>query len=267
VAYRNRQRPVTRREPSRDPGRRILLVCEGEVTEREYFEALRAWCKNPRIELDFEGPAGVPLTLVTRAKQRQDKANREAARMGDDFVRYDEVWCVFDVDDHPGVSDARAQARDAGLRLAMSNPCFELWLLLHFTDNPGMQHREEIQARLRAHMSTVPDKHVDFELLIGGYDAAYHRAERLAYDADARGDDVTGNPSTEVYLLADSIDEDGTRRRTRSPTARDGSRAKAEAAAERARLQVEHELRELEQAEPESDTDEQPAAFDDEPVG
>lgn len=262
MAYRNRKRPEARREPSREPGRLILIVCEGEVTEREYFEAFRGWCKNPRVEIDFECPAGVPLTLVSRAKDRRDRASFEASRTGDDFVRYDEVWCVFDVDDHPIVPDARAQARGAGLRIAMSNPCFELWLLLHFTDNPGMQHRDEIQARLHVHMPAVPDKHVDFELLVAGYDAAYRRAERLARDARDRGDDVTGNPSTEVYLLTDSIDEDGARRRTRPTTARDQSRDKAEAAAEKAKLQAELELRAMEHVEPENDAEELLAAFD-----
>ena len=29
--------------------------------------------------------------------------------------------------------------------LAISNPCFELWLLLHFQDNPGMQDPRQDQ--------------------------------------------------------------------------------------------------------------------------
>ena len=63
--------------------------------------------------------------------------------------------------------------------------------------------------------------------------------ERVSFAASSRGDDATGNPSTEVYLLTDSIDEDGARRRTRPTTARDQSRDKAEAAAEKAKLQAE----------------------------
>jgi hypothetical protein len=248
VAYRNRKRSVARREPSREPGRRILLVCEGAVTERQYFEAFQRWCKNPRVDIDFEGPAGVPLTLVSRAKDLRDEANHKAARASDDFLRYDEVWCVFDVDEHPYVPEARAQATAAGLRLAMSNPCIELWLLLHFTDNPGMQDRKEIQARLRAHMPGVRDKHVDFEKLAAGCDDAYRRAERLARDARDRGDNVTGNPSTEVYLLTESIDEDGARRRTRPATLADQGRAKADAAAKQAQLQAEREARAMEAA-------------------
>jgi hypothetical protein len=245
VGHRHRKRPDARKIPDQEPGRRILIVGEGAVTEREYFEAFRRWCKNPRVEIEFEGPAGVPLTLVSTARDRRDKADREASRTGDDLLRYDEVWCVFDVDEHPHVTDARAMARAAGLRIAMSNPCFELWLLLHFADNPGLQHHREIQARLRDRMPAVANKHVDFEALVAGYDDAYRRAERLARDARERGDDVTGNPSTEVYLLTGSIDEQGARRRTRPTAQRDDSRAKAMAAAQAARLQGERELRAL----------------------
>jgi hypothetical protein len=265
VARRHRKRPDARRAPNREPGRRILIVCEGAVTESEYFEAFRGWCKNPRVEIDFDGPAGVPLTLVSKARDRRDKADREASRAGDDFLRYDEVWCVFDVDEHPHVADARANALTAGLQLAMSNPCFELWLLLHFADNPGMQHRHELQARLRARMPAVPNKHVDIEALVAGYDDAYRRAERLARDARDRGDDVTGNPSTEVYLLTSSIDEDGARRRTRPTVQRDDSRAKAKAAAEAATVQAERELRALGHDGAANDADELLSAVDDEP--
>lgn len=265
MAHRHRNRPDARRTPDREPGRRILIVCEGAVTEREYFEAFRRWCKNPRVEIDFDGPAGVPLTLVGRAKQRKDEANREASRAGDDFLRYDEVWCAFDVDEHPHVASARASAVAAGLRLAMSNPCFELWLLLHFADSPGMQHRHEMQRRLSALTPGVPNKHVDFEGLAAGYDDAYRRAERLARDAHDRGDDVIGNPSTEVYLLTGSIDEDGPRRRARPTMQTDDSRARAQAAADAAAIQAERELRASSLDVAANDSDELLSAVDDEP--
>jgi hypothetical protein len=265
VRRRDRERPSARKAPYLEPGRRILIVCEGEVTEREYFEAFRRWCKNPRVDIDFESPAGVPLTVVRKARERRDQANREASRTGDDYLRYDEVWCVFDVDDHPGVASARATAAAAGLRLAMSNPCFELWLLLHFAESPGMQHRHELQSRLRAHMPAVRDKHIDFDALAAGYDQAFRRAERLARDARDRGDEETGNPSTEVYLLTSSIDEPGALRRARLAVPRDDSRAKAVAAAAAALAQAECEQRALDVDDAEIDDRDEPGPLDDEP--
>ena len=37
-----------------------------------------------------------------------------------------EVWCVFDIDEHPKVLEASQQAMDNGLKVAISNRCFEL---------------------------------------------------------------------------------------------------------------------------------------------
>ena len=58
----------------------------------------------------------------------------------------------FDVDEHPGISDAKQMARASGIKLAISNPCFELWLLLHFREQPGPQNRHRIQHILKTHV-------------------------------------------------------------------------------------------------------------------
>jgi hypothetical protein len=49
----------------------------------------------------------------------------------------DEYWAVFDVDHHreEELTTAAALAERHGYQLAGSNPCFELWLLLHLTDD------------------------------------------------------------------------------------------------------------------------------------
>lgn len=137
-------------------------------------------------------------------------------------------------------------ARDNGLSLAMSDPCFELWLLLHLRENPGAQHRHTIQAMLRALMPGVPDKYIDFELLIGGYPDAVRRAERLERESRERGD-RGGNPSTEVFHLTRSIEDGAT---LPAPRRQDAGRAKAEAAAAAALAQAQREAADL------SDTDE-----------
>lgn len=47
----------------------------------------------------------------------------------------DETWMVVDVDKYePHLSKAAQECMDAGIDLAVSNPCFEFWLLLHYQD-------------------------------------------------------------------------------------------------------------------------------------
>lgn len=244
MARRDRPRREARRAPFLEPKPRILVVCEGEVTEPQYFEAFRRWCRNPRVDVRVVGPAGVPFTLVTRARELKEGAEREAAAERDENIRYEEVWCVFDFDQHPRVREARQMAKDNGLRLAMSNACFELWLLLHLRENPGEQHRHRLQEMLAELMPGVRDKHLDFELLIPGYDDAFRRAERLEREALAAGEECR-DPSTEVFHLTDSIDDDGRRRRAPALVA-DPGRAKAEAAAKAALAQAQREAAEME---------------------
>jgi hypothetical protein len=238
VGRREKLRRTARQKPFLEPKRRLLVVCEGAVTEVEYLENFRKWTRNPRLAVEVVGPGGVPRTLVERAQALKAEAERSAEREGDESLRYEEVWCVFDVDEHPSVLDARSFASSHGLRLAMSNPCFELWLLLHFRSSPGMQTRHKVQEMLSELMPKTRAKHIDFDRLIAGYDSAFQLATRIEREALAH-DEPLRNPLTEMFRLTDSIDEGGSQRREKPVSSSElSSRAKAEAAAAAARAQA-----------------------------
>lgn len=110
---------------------------------------------------------------------------------------------AFDVDDHPGVDLAIRKATDNGLECAVSNPCIELWLLLHHCESPGLQHRDDLRRRLRSFVADY-DKHIDFARFSAGYEEAVRRAERLDRDADSMGE-AGRNPTTGFYRLTESI--------------------------------------------------------------
>jgi hypothetical protein len=154
-----------------------------------------------------ESPGGDPKALVVRAVALRDAAAVEARRAGDPNLAYDDVWCVFDVDTHPRLTAARAAATEAGIHLAISNPCFELWLLLHFT--PHAAHATPAGARrlIRNHLPEY-DKHLRFEDLADGYDDAVKRAEALDRHHASLGQEG-GNPSTGVHRLTERIREFG----------------------------------------------------------
>lgn len=200
---RNRQRRPARTEPSRPPNKRILVLCEGKNTEPQYLLAFCRWHRNSLVEVSVTPGPGVPRTLVERARDGAREASERARRERDINLAYDEVWCVFDRDEHPGLEDARQMARDNDIETALSNPCFELWLLLHFRESPGLQGRKDMLRLLKKHIRGY-DKHVDFDAYHSGYEAAVARAKRL--DADARADDDDGrNPTTGVHRLTESI--------------------------------------------------------------
>jgi|ERR1039458_199365 hypothetical protein len=184
---------------------KLLIVCEGKVTEPNYF---RAFARNEEIrliEIDIAPEAGVPKTLVAYAVGRMREAAREAQRQRDENLSYDEVWCVFDVDDHPAIVEAKQQARDNGLMVAVSNPCFELWILLHFQSQTRAEQRSEMRRLCKVHIPEY-DKEAPYERLNPGYSTAVERARNLDNWHESRGT-AGHNPSTAVYQLTERLRE------------------------------------------------------------
>jgi len=202
---RDRQRRPARETARRQPRRRLLVVCEGKVTEPEYIRGLAGRLRCNMVKIEIVPRSGRDLRLIERALKERERADRAAEREGDAFLRYDDVWCVYDVDDTPRgrLTEARDRARKTGLRLAVSNPCFELWLLLHFRDSPGARQRADVQ-RMQEGYTPGYGKHVDFSLFCDGLADAERRSCEL--DSQARGDgEPHRNPTTGMYLLVSSI--------------------------------------------------------------
>ena len=200
---RTRSRKPARRGANREPRRRLLVVCEGERTEPEYIRGFQRLVRNATVEIEIPDERGDPKKLVEIAKERREQARRDAARQGDDFLAFDEVWCVFDRDEHTRFDAAMAMARGNGIALAVSNPCVELWLLLHFRESPGARHRHDVQRLLRAHLPGY-EKSIDFDAVAPGVLEASARAHRLDEDAQSMGE-ADRNPTTGFYKLTDSI--------------------------------------------------------------
>lgn len=73
-----------------------------------------------------------PMHVVDRIKEFLRKPQKPGDAQPDD-----EFWILIDTDHRfegrhlTGSNEAIRQAQQAGIRVAVSNPCFELWLLLH----------------------------------------------------------------------------------------------------------------------------------------
>ena len=125
----------------RDPRRVIRVLTEGEITEPNY---LIKWARlNRSVRLEITDSGMTPETLVRRAKQYILR-NRRLKRSEREF---DELWCVFDVDQHPNLSHAINDAQQSGIEVAVSNPCFELWLVLHREEQTAYIERHDVQRR------------------------------------------------------------------------------------------------------------------------
>ncbi|MBL4884189.1 MAG: RloB domain-containing protein [Planctomycetaceae bacterium] len=203
---RNRDRKPARGKPYRDPKPISLIITEGENTEPEYLSGFKKVYKNSRVDIEFGGEGvTAPMSLVQRAKEKKKAAEKQAKREKDDNLKYDEVWCVFDVDEHLKIPDAKQMARDNDIKFVISNPCFEIWLWLHFAEQPGIQDRHKLQKKMKKHISKY-DKHVNYADYQDGYEKAVKRAQRLSEDAFSDKEEEV-NPSTSVWILTENIRE------------------------------------------------------------
>jgi hypothetical protein len=206
-SYRRKSHDLRRRGPVRDPLPLILIVCEGAVTEPQYLEGFRIAQGANTVRVHIKAPGGDPKASVETAVKLMEEAADSARRERDANLRYDEVWCVFDVDEHPRLEEARRAADATGVRLAISNPSFELWLLLHSVDQMAALSRKRASELLKKHLPRYA-KHVRFEDLAGGYDDAARRAAVLD-NRHSRAGTEGGNPSSGVYRLTERIREFG----------------------------------------------------------
>jgi hypothetical protein len=123
--FQKRKADLTRRQNIRKL-RRILIVCEGEKTEPNYFRKFPA---NPEVydRIDVCGTGYNTISLVNEAIRVKNLAlqNKEP---------YIEIWCVFDKDDFSVESFASAikLAEKNQIKCAYSIESFEIWYMLHF---------------------------------------------------------------------------------------------------------------------------------------
>jgi len=117
----------------------ILIICEGEKTEPNYFKSFPA----STVKVETIGTGRNTLSLV-------EDAIKIWKKFADDGSFYERLWCVFDKDDFPAKnynqafetvgnaqknlnkSYGKKTGRKILINIAYSNNAFELWYLLHY---------------------------------------------------------------------------------------------------------------------------------------
>lgn len=118
----------------------FIIAAEGAKTEIKYFNALKERykenfnSKNIHVEcLEKENPTHSGSSTVSQILKNfyTELENKYGIQ------EYDEFWIVIDTDDYENRKEViKKIAADCeqsnNYRLALSNPCFEVWLICHF---------------------------------------------------------------------------------------------------------------------------------------
>jgi hypothetical protein len=195
-----RKRPLDRSIPHLWDTRLVIIASEGEKTEKQYFES--DLFRNPRVQvkvLETKKGFSAPDYVLQRLK---DFA-RET-----DLQPDDELWLVVDKDRWPEqnlkrVCSHAVRGRKQKARIAVSNPCFELWLFLHHADwdTPSPSSRQ-VEEELRRLLGNYNKSNLDIERFQGRIEIAVSRAKQLDVAPSKRWPE---NPGTHVYRLVEVI--------------------------------------------------------------
>ena len=197
---------LKRKQASRVAVRFFHIFSEGKKTERDYFKALGDTLDSSKVRISYNGPMGVPKTVATKAisfASEKGLIKTRRRRKLNSYEELDQVWAVFDRDDFPCYHEAKQMCDGAGVPYAYSDPCFELWINLHFGEHDAPCTSHQAQGRtenLIEEYDPKSGKTADFSLVIGKLEKAEERAE---HQRQARIDEANrdGNPSTNMYEL------------------------------------------------------------------
>ncbi len=197
---RTKAKDLRRRVGSRPERKTVVVFCEGRESEPDYINGLK---RLPHIRADtaivieVDPEPGAPLNLVRRAIDRRS----------DDEI--DECWCVFDVEwpqNHPNLQQAVDLAGKHGIKLAISNPCFELWLILHLDGHTGFLTTDQADKKSRK-LDGRQGKSIDPKVYLDHRETAAGRARALAARHTADGTSFPhDNPSSSMADFLASVE-------------------------------------------------------------
>lgn len=193
-----------------------LIVCEGEKTEPNYFNALKSNLPRGILELvsiDVEGTGKNTLSIIEETKRLKKVYEDQYLR------KIDKIWAVFDKDSFTAEQFNNAilkgETSKPKINCAWSNEAFELWYLLHFSYyNTGVS-RARYQHLLKREITKVTGNQdyrykknstEMFELLdrYGDQEFAIVNAkklDRLYFDKKY----ADHNPQTKVHILIEEL--------------------------------------------------------------
>ncbi len=190
-------RKLNRRQPTRNPIQKIVIACEGSKTEPGYFESIRRELRLRTLQIIVLRHQGrtAPRSIIERViEERKEMKSNQAWTEGDS------AWAVFDGDEHIEQSpdnwrSAIDLATKQKIKLAITNPCFEFWYLIHFQDYFAQITRDRVINLLGKHIPNY-DKSMCLypKPLKPLTEQAIQRAERIAAQIERDELDEHSNP-------------------------------------------------------------------------
>ncbi|WP_395090675.1 RloB family protein [Armatimonas sp.] len=171
----------------------IVLAVEGEHTEEQYFKPLR----DGKIDLEILSTEN-GFSAPQHIEKRMDSflATNRGLEGG-------EFWLVLDVDRHHALQEVCQRARQKGYHLAVSNPCFELWLWLHLEEvDINQKTCSQLEMALKTRLGGYNKSNLPVEDFHPYMETAIRRAKALP---GSHTTPIPIFPGTQIYQLMERI--------------------------------------------------------------
>lgn len=203
MAKKKQGKNLKRQPKNLKPRAKILIVCEGEVTEKEYFDYLKKMYRLNTAEVKIKEDGGSSPNSVF--KDALDLYNRSLKR---DQVSYDIVYCVYDRDEFSQHADVKNKIeQQANFNLIFSDPCFEVWYLFHydaltkpFIKNGSKTASQQVKSQANKLLNSTGSNHLEY---------LFCKTEEAIKNAKSNAKQNISNPYSNVYELVEKMKEIG----------------------------------------------------------
>ncbi|ARW47388.1 RloB family protein [Acetobacter pasteurianus] len=194
---------LSRRKSTVPPSRRVYIFFEGSNSEPDYFYALERSFPCSLIKLVPIKKSGSPDNIVKECLVKKNYLATKAAS----YEKNDEIWAVFDKDDFDSFEQAVETCRLKNIRVGFSNPCFELWLVLHKKNYTKESNTKEIQKECEKLYPGYLEngKTLNFDKIIKNLHEAENRASSLRQHHKEEEEKEYISPSTSLDKLTSRI--------------------------------------------------------------
>ncbi len=184
---------------------KIYVFFHTEKHELEYFKSYKNYLGShllvPKKKLEGD-PCKLIDFLVDWKKKNINKKDS------------DMLWFVFDVDDFycDKLVKNIKKANKNGIKIAFSNECFELWILLHFQKPSGAILRKDLEGKIKESIKNFKKGQNVFNSIINSQTKAIKNAKQLLNCSyrEINWNEILskkGNPSTSIHFLVEIINK------------------------------------------------------------
>ena len=195
----------------------FVIATEGEKTELQYFSQYKD-------NFDLEGKR-ITLEIIPSRKGESSPSyilkNLDSFKKENDLRGIDRLWMVIDRDSHSWkpkeIRDVATKCQQKKYGLALSNPCFELWVLLHLADlslysesdkkeielNARVtKDRTRIEKEILKYINSYNKKNQNFIPLFTNVQKAIDNAKKLSKKKNERWPSSLG---THIYKIMEEL--------------------------------------------------------------